>query len=319
MDMSLGNVPRSDSMCTILPLGAGDLVGALDVSLGCKVGTQFGSAYSYGINPQDLYPNNYCVVQETDSDVSNVECSSYLNTTYIDIGLTVAVTSNSLFMDISDMFVAGTPEYCMAVDNSFFIQYSCVQEENVLYQKYMQMSLISILGLFCCFLYLIMIYFLKRDSKLNYVAWDVQTITPGDYSVEYNITETAYKWFMENVFAAEDQAIASPGYSLKLYLKKEIETQLTEHLNEKRAAGDIDPESIKIHEVKIADIVFAFNNSDLIGLLRERGGYINNQKYDKMREAEQKITDLKKEKYESLTRPVCAFITFEEEDGYILA
>ena len=38
-----------------------------------------------------------------------------------------------------------------------------------------------------------------------------------------------------------------------------------------------------------------------------------------MREVEKEITELKNNEYEKLTRPVCAFITFEEEDGYILA
>ena len=44
-----------------------------------------------------------------------------------------------------------------------------------------------------------------------------------------------------------------------------------------------------------------------------------NQKYDKMREVEDRISHLKADHYDDLTRPVCAFITFEEEDGYILA
>lgn len=44
-----------------------------------------------------------------------------------------------------------------------------------------------------------------------------------------------------------------------------------------------------------------------------------NQKYDKMREIEAQISQAKKDNYELLTRPVCAFITFEEEDAYILA
>lgn len=44
-----------------------------------------------------------------------------------------------------------------------------------------------------------------------------------------------------------------------------------------------------------------------------------NQQYDKMRETEKKINDLKNEHYDDLTRPVCAFITFEEEDSYIIA
>ena len=38
-----------------------------------------------------------------------------------------------------------------------------------------------------------------------------------------------------------------------------------------------------------------------------------------MREVEKKINDFKNEHYDDLTRPVCAFITFEEEDAYIIA
>ena len=38
-----------------------------------------------------------------------------------------------------------------------------------------------------------------------------------------------------------------------------------------------------------------------------------------MREVEAKISQLKKDRYDELTVPVCAFITFEEEDGYIVA
>jgi hypothetical protein len=38
-----------------------------------------------------------------------------------------------------------------------------------------------------------------------------------------------------------------------------------------------------------------------------------------MREVEKKITEVKAASYDKLTRPVCAFITFEEEDAYILA
>ena len=48
-----------------------------------------------------------------------------------------------------------------------------------------------------------------------------------------------------------------------------------------------DNENIKISEVKIADIVFAFSNAELIQLLRTRGQHIMHQRYDKMREVEQ--------------------------------
>jgi len=51
-------------------------------------------------------------------------------------------------------------------------------------------------------------------------------------------------------------------------------------------------------------------------MLKDRGYCIMNQDFDKMRKLEQSITELKDEHYDSLTRPVCAFITFEEEEGY---
>lgn len=64
--------------------------------------------------------------------------------------------------------------------------------------------------------------------------------------------------------------------------------------------------------------MFAFNNQDLIALLRERGGHIMYQRFDQMRETEAKISALKDEKFKDLVKPVDAFITFEEEDGSII-
>jgi hypothetical protein len=63
---------------------------------------------------------------------------------------------------------------------------------------------------------------------------------------------------------------------LKNYIKNEFEKILTIELNKKKQDPNFDSKDIHIEEVKIADIVFAFNNSELIHLLRERGGYISN-------------------------------------------
>lgn len=108
---------------------------------------------------------------------------------------------------------------------------------------------------------------------------------------------------------------------MKSYLKTELEFTLTAKLKEMM----VDPtkkdttEGIRIQEVKIADIVFAFNNARLIQLLRVRGQHIMFQRYDKMREVEAQISELKNENFNELVRPVDAFITFEEEDGLIVA
>jgi hypothetical protein len=64
----------------------------------------------------------------------------------------------------------------------------------------------------------------------------------------------------------------SAGKALKTYIKNELELMLTDRLFEIKNEGATT--SLKISQVKIADIVFAFNNADLIDLLRERGGHI---------------------------------------------
>ena len=70
--------------------------------------------------------------------------------------------------------------------------------------------------------------------------------------------------------------------------------------------------------VNVADLVFSYNNSDLINALRVRGGHIATQKFDRAQKTDEVINGLFKD-FESLTRPTAAFITFEEEDATILA
>ena len=155
---------------------------------------------------------------------------------------------------------------------------------------------------------------------MKQLDWDISTITPGDYTLQMEITTDMWNHFLSEVYHKDDmeaQGISS-AFALKTFMKRELERILTKALKENRELHPEDMKSIKIQEVKIADIVFAFNNADLINLLKERGGHIVRQKYDKMREVEAKISQLKDEKFEALTKPVDAFITFEEEDGSII-
>ena len=68
----------------------------------------------------------------------------------------------------------------------------------------------------------------------------------------------------------------------------------------------------------MADLVFAYDNHELIQKLKERGECIVKQDWPKLREKNQEIQELLKD-YERLTTPTAAFITFEEEEGRILA
>lgn len=76
-----------------------------------------------------------------------------------------------------------------------------------------------------------------------------------------------------------------------------------------------------IDEVVVKDIQFAYNNHEVINLLKTRGYAITTCNWKKVEECDQLLTKLVQDgdKFDSLTRPVCAFITFESDDGYIEA
>ena len=122
--------------------------------------------------------------------------------------------------------------------------------------------MISCLGVFACLIFLTVIYYLKHISNLKNIDWDVQTITAGDYTVEMGISPEAYKKFLVGYFEVHDRASGlSTGESFKAYLNKEIERILTKFLREHGDGGVHDNEHTnQLTEVKIADIIFAFNN-----------------------------------------------------------
>ena len=108
------------------------------------------------------------------------------------------------------------------------------------------------------------------------------------------ITDDMYQYFLANEYPKSKSKGISPGRALKTYLKENLENLLTDKLFEIRNNGS-NTSNIKISKVKIADIVFAFNNAELIKLLKKRGRHIMFQQYDQMREVEREITKLKDE------------------------
>lgn len=199
------------------------------------------------------------------------------------------IQSNSLGFTKDDLLSASaTYDSADCFDNGqLVVSYFCTQTQQNQFDKHNQAATISCLGVFMVLVYLTILYKFKRASDLNRMKWDIETITPGDYTAQMEITEKAFKFFKENIYKrdVERKSDISIGESLKSYIKKELERILTEKLFEMKS--DPSNDNIKISEVKIADIVFAFSNAELIQLLRTRGQHIMFQRYDKMREVEQ--------------------------------
>ena len=77
-------------------------------------------------------------------------------------------------------------------------------------------------------------------------------------------------------------------------------------------------EEERSENVNIADITFSYNNGKLISALKTRGNEIALQRFDRVQKLDAQINQLFVD-FESLTRPVSAFITFEEEDVVSMA
>lgn len=150
---------------------------------------------------------------------------------------------------------------CHDDDAKIFVNYFCYQDEQTLVTKKNQAAIISCLGVLLVLVYLTVIHYFKRASTLNQMQWDIQTITPGDYTCQLEITEKAYNHFIDHVYHEEKMRNqdVSIGESLKAYIKSQLEYILTKKLQDVKGKPGF--EDVKINEVKIADIVFAFSNA----------------------------------------------------------
>lgn len=67
--------------------------------------------------------------------------------------------------------------------------------------------------------------------------------------------------------------------------------------------------------INISMFTFAFDNAELINLLKKRGDAIKFERWDEMRTINAKIDMLKSKNCDKYNRPVTAFLTFENEEG----
>jgi len=164
------------------------------------------------------------------------------------------------------------------------------------------------MGVFISLFFVVYIDYLRNVFKNTFVEWDVKTITAGDYSVELDIPEQMYKNFLSKKY--DPLCGKTKIAAFRDYIQEELENRLTQ-------LPDLGYEDPAPERIRISMVTFAFDNAELINLLRKRGTFIKFENYDKMREVNNKIDELKADpkKLEKFYRPVTAFLTFENEEG----
>ena len=79
---------------------------------------------------------------------------------------------------------------------------------------------------------------------------------------------------------------------------------------------DLGYEEVPQDRIEIAATSFAFENAELITMLKKRGAAITADKFDEMRKIDAQINDYKNANLDKCTRPCSVFMTFESEEGY---
>lgn len=205
-----------------------------------------------------------------------------------------------------------------------FVQFTCEQAAADQAAKFNMLITSESIAILIGFLFYCLIRGLYQGGKLGVVEWDLATVTAGDYTIMWEITKETYEAWDEE---RENDPVANQipeGYAFKDKIKTDLEKMLSDALAEyKRTQGaDLKYESMvdKDH-VKIANIAFGYDNPELIYKLRARGSAIALHNWPAVSKLDAELIALMEDDdmREKFSRPILAYITFEEEDGYLLA
>lgn len=197
--------------------------------------------------------------------------------------------------------------------------------------KWQALSQCTLAVLLMAAIFFIVVFYMQNTSDLDGYLYDVSTVTVQDYTVEMDITNVMWEEFESNFYERhKNEEEKTKRMSKALYLKKYLISKIGEiltHYNENHYIHEKDHEGLGNYEltdaekeklqVRVFDVSFAFNNHNLIEILKKRGTAITSLDFDQVRESDEKINEMIKDdkQYENLTKPVCAFITFYTDEG----
>ena len=252
--------------------------------------------------PSSETKKNYCL---PDQFTSPCTTNSVAITEYLDKTCKGNTNCEINIQEISK-HITSTDSKCLGNEGTIFIQIPCTFTAEDLNTRQVEGLAIACLGVFICLFFVVYLDYLKSIFKNLYIEWDVKTITAGDYSVELDISEKMWHNFLNEVYKPE--LAATKMVQFRNYLQSKLEDNFSR-------LPDLGFEDEPVDRIKISMMTFAFDNAQLINMLKQRGLAIKFEKYDKMRELNKKIDALVSANPQKFNRPVTAFLTFENEEG----
>ena len=235
----------------------------------------------------------------------------------------------------TNFFVANADMTCFKQSTQIFMQYTCEMTDGQKFDTFEKLTVCTFTTMVIAIVYILVIYYAQNSSQIDSIEYDMNTVTASDYSVEMDISASMWESFLVNNYDAVKKDKDDEGnfkwtraLYCKEYLSEKIKEVLSQYQKEKMALGEGHGQK-EIDKLDVFDIQFAYNNHEVINILKKRGAAITYLKWDVVQQCDKDllamISDYKQEDgnetglYVELSRPVCAFITFDSDDGKMAA
>lgn len=211
------------------------------------------------------------------------------------------------------------PADCFDNSSILFVEIACTYSDDELTSRQVFGLYQASIGVFLSLFMIVYVDYIRSVQTSDFVEFDVKTLTAGDYTVEFDITESFYRKFQESRGKIGDPKIddhvefewndnKTHGENFRIWIQNQIEFRVS-------SLEDLGFEEEKQDHIDVAVTSLAYDNAKLVALLKQRGAHIISDKWDKMREVDEKINEIKKEDLEKWCTPVSCFITFQIEEG----
>ena len=187
-----------------------------------------------GIINASVEDKTYCSKKAFDD--SGYNCAKYLSVDKIESTINVECVGKegcSLDKFDSNFYrknppAANSKEFreCLGNGSQIFIQAACLLEEGEVAKRQFQGFYIAGIVLICGIYMLAYIDYIKLVAKNDYVEWDLQTITAGDFTIEFDISAAFYEKFVLTQGGSKP-ASASMGEHFRDWIHNEMENKLS--------------------------------------------------------------------------------------------
>lgn len=281
---SMGNLGGSTTLCNSFPKSLST------AKISCPTGVINGAEFFSDQSNKDNYigliatnsdhfsycSNNAMDFTDTKSDgtpISGTDCSSYIT----DAGIIAELTSTNTCdgqsecsLDLSNFIIdSSAPAECqVSTDSSpiMFVQVPCIYTPDELKDMQTLGLCIGTLAVFSALFTMVYNDYIKVTQIWGELDYDVKTVTAGDYSIEFDISEESFQEWKRVHYESDHRRYSKKSKkSANLCFKYFIE----DHFN--KIIGEMPHLDYDDGVPKIANVTLAYHNAEVIKVLKERG------------------------------------------------